>query len=178
MRSSRRRMRLGRNGRGFKLEIRNWGDNQKKSVQDQIRAWQEKMRELFERIFGKIKPGSPGPPNNPPLPAPPDFYYPTGGKPDKFYAWFGKTDAEGYIALDKYGNPRSPIWHCGTDIQCKVGDPVYAVSDGVVVKVSTGGWSNDESNRENFGYVICHTLSNEDKFIAVYGPSEPSCDLK
>jgi Tol biopolymer transport system component len=94
------------------------------------------------------------------------FFYPTGKANFKKMSWFGRLDTEGYRPLG--------TWHCGLDIAGKLGDPVYAIADGTVVKISRGGWSDEEKDksektRDNFGYIICHTLSNGERFIAVYG---------
>lgn len=91
------------------------------------------------------------------------FYYPTGKARFKIegHGWFGARDIDGYRPMG--------VWHCGTDIAGRFNDPIFAIADGEVVRISRSGWSDNEQKPDNFGYLICHTLSNGEKFVAVYG---------
>jgi murein DD-endopeptidase MepM/ murein hydrolase activator NlpD len=95
---------------------------------------------------------------------PTGFYYPTGSKPagPLGNGSFGSTKDDG-------GYPVPGVWHCGFDIEGEQGDPVFAIADGDVVLISENGWSSSNESPENFAYLICHTLSNGQKFVAVYG---------
>jgi murein DD-endopeptidase MepM/ murein hydrolase activator NlpD len=94
---------------------------------------------------------------------PTGFYYPTSKAKFEItgHGWFGARDIDGYRPMG--------VWHCGLDISGKLNDPVYAIADGEVVKISRSGWSDSEQNPANFGYLICHTLKNGEKFVAIYG---------
>jgi len=85
------------------------------------------------------------------------FYYPTGDDTPYIYpsAFFGATPGDGYF---------SNRWHCADDIAANQGDPVYAVAEGDVVTVSTGGWGTG-----NVGLIVKHRCSNGRYFLAVYG---------
>jgi hypothetical protein len=80
------------------------------------------------------------------------FHYPIGTASPVVIGSFGGTAYTG------------TGWHCGADLSAKVGDPVYAVSDGDVVSISTGGWGTD-----NVGLIVKHRCSNGRYFLAVYG---------
>ena len=90
---------------------------------------------------------------------PTNFYYPTNSTAPSIGAYFGMRDVDGYFQSK---------WHCGIDLMGKLGDPVYCIANGTIVAISLNGWS-DDSKRDNFAYVICHTLANGEKFIAIYG---------
>jgi len=101
------------------------------------------------------------------------FFYPTGTSQIKVRGsgFFGSTNEDGYRPIGK--------WHCGFDISGKYDDLVYAIADGKVVKVSEGGWSDEDKDPpDNFGYLILHTLANGEKFIAVYGHLHRPATLK
>ena len=91
---------------------------------------------------------------------PTGFYYSTGKK----------ISAQGEPGYGEFGNTyaRDGYWHPGLDIRGKEDDPVYAIADGEVVKISPDGWS-DEGRKDNFAYLVCHTLSDGKKFVAIYG---------
>lgn len=91
------------------------------------------------------------------------FYYPTGKADFRVSrsGFFGATNADGYRPMS--------VWHCGTDILGNLNDPVFAVCDGEVVKISKSGWSDSDKDPDNFAYIIRHILANGEKFIAIYG---------
>lgn len=93
------------------------------------------------------------------------FIYPLkGGLSVLRHGDFGTSFSEGY------GHPGK--WHCGVDWAAPVGTPVYAVADGVVMKISHLGWSENEDSetaRTNFAYLIEHRLADGKSFFAVYG---------
>jgi murein DD-endopeptidase MepM/ murein hydrolase activator NlpD len=92
------------------------------------------------------------------------FIFPTGRSGP--YAW----NMPGWLA----GGPSRPAYqtgyyHLGTDMDAPRGAPVYAIADGEVVYVSTGGWGAG-----NYGLFVRHRLENGEQFLALYGHVRPS----
>ncbi|MDQ3687603.1 MAG: M23 family metallopeptidase, partial [Acidobacteriota bacterium] len=91
------------------------------------------------------------------------FYYPlgrsswnkTGG------TWLGRDAAH-----DTDGPPpyTKDFYHLGVDMPANDGSSVYAISDGTIWSISTGGWGTG-----NIALVIKHTLSDGSEFLALYG---------
>jgi len=92
------------------------------------------------------------------------FYWPTGIEPEKSN-WLdsgckgipgGYFSGEYHIGVDIFGD--------GDGEENAFGDPVYAISDGVLYDVSPNGWGDD-----NVGILILHETSDGTPFIALYG---------
>lgn len=93
---------------------------------------------------------------------PTGFYYPTGDSDPGPYA--------GFVAQGCW-NPYSytaGYYHLGHDIRADEGSAVYAISDGVIVRASSGGWGSG-----NYALIIRHRLANDTEFLAVYGHIHP-----
>lgn len=82
------------------------------------------------------------------------FYWPTGSSVPKL--------GPGFLATPPiYLNGK---YHLGQDISVSVGSAVYAISEGSVHHISTGGWGGG-----NVALVISHQLTDGSSFYAVYG---------
>jgi murein DD-endopeptidase MepM/ murein hydrolase activator NlpD len=107
------------------------------------------------------------------------FVYPTGKSPDGQYWYYTDNHSLGcahyrqfttppdwkwgWLARDKYYG-WTQKYHIAQDIPAKVGEPVYAIADGYIVHVSTGGWGDG-----NVSIFVKHTLDTGETFLAVYG---------
>lgn len=86
------------------------------------------------------------------------FAYPTGTSDLGSYAgWL----ASGCNGATQYS---AGYYHIGKDIRASQGSSVYAVADGQVLQVSTGGWGAG-----NVALVVRHSLMDGRQFTAVYG---------
>ncbi len=82
------------------------------------------------------------------------FYYPTGSHTLGSYAgWLAVPPAY----FDGY-------YHIGKDIDTGEVAPVYAISNGIVIYISSGGWGTN-----NKGVFVRHTLVDGSQFVALYG---------
>jgi murein DD-endopeptidase MepM/ murein hydrolase activator NlpD len=82
------------------------------------------------------------------------FYYPTGTSNLGNYAgWLAQPPDY----FDDY-------YHIGKDIVASEGAAVYAISNGTVIGISSGGWGTN-----NKGVFIRHTLADGSQFVALYG---------
>lgn len=68
------------------------------------------------------------------------------------------------------------MYHIGVDMAAGQNDPVYAIADGKILSVSTGGWSSGSTT--NIGIFIEHYLPNGQSFTALYGHIETSSAKK
>lgn len=86
---------------------------------------------------------------------PTGFVYPTG-----------TTQLGGYAGWLAAGDDYFPnLYHLGKDIAADEGDPVYAIDDGDVYDISSGGaWGTG-----NIALLIRHKLADATEFLAVYG---------
>lgn len=97
---------------------------------------------------------------------PTGFFWPTGEE-IKTYNWL--ADSCEWSGNDKYFDGK---YHTGADILAKEGDPVYAIADGKVARISRGkdsGWLGKNNGQNNVGVLVEHELADGTKFIAVYG---------
>jgi murein DD-endopeptidase MepM/ murein hydrolase activator NlpD len=65
------------------------------------------------------------------------------------------------------------LYHLGVDMPAIPGDPVFAVTNGTVWNISTGGWGDG-----NVAVIIQHTLANGTDFLGIYGHIRPIGNLK
>jgi hypothetical protein len=87
------------------------------------------------------------------------FYYPTDAKSSTggYYSWWGYNKGfNGY--------------HLAQDIKAAVGDPVYAICDGTVVRSRTdvGSYGGDTPSRTGGGLVLEHYTSTGTRFHSLY----------
>jgi hypothetical protein len=95
------------------------------------------------------------------------FYFPVGGVSSERV-----TDASfGLCGPKEY--PVANVWHCGTDIDKDFGaalqSPVYPVADGIIRRISEGGWSEEGKEPDNFAYIVEHQTNDNIRFLAIYG---------
>lgn len=85
------------------------------------------------------------------------LFYPALGWPlDVCGKWLGRSYPNGCYT--------SGYYHIGFDMMNNQGSPVYAISRGTVVRVSTGGWGTG-----NVALLIRHTLEDGTDYVALYG---------
>lgn len=89
--------------------------------------------------------------------SPTGFYWPTGGTPIILQKWLAH-------GCDESGTYFDGSYHIGLDIDAQVGDPVYSISPGRVIRISPGGWG-----LTNKAAIIQHFLKDGTPFFAVYG---------
>ncbi len=128
------------------------------------------------------------------LPTPTGFVYPTGLGPNnektynygdgeaktyyKYYKKCGRNDAGWLARGDKYDYVAGK-YHIAQDIKCSEGDPIFAISEGIVRSIDSDvcwNWKCDPTG-DNKGILIEHTLSNGNKFLALYGHIHPDSDV-
>ncbi|OGE75973.1 MAG: hypothetical protein A3C85_00735 [Candidatus Doudnabacteria bacterium RIFCSPHIGHO2_02_FULL_48_21] len=105
------------------------------------------------------------------------FYYPTGAKVQPYNYLANSCGPQGKTSLGKdpstgqdYPTYKPNWYHVGQDILFKenglrivVGDPVYAIAAGVVLRRAGGYWGPDTTKNgivvKSIGLVVEHTLS-------------------
>lgn len=132
---------------------------------------------------------------------PTGFVYPTGNNEDYIYLYNyditnSPSEPISYYLFNHPGKEHKWGWlargatdyapgkyHIAQDIPAEfgVGDPVYAIADGEIVAVSTGGWGGPSDSWWpsgntgcNYGIFVRHTTSTGDVFWALYGHVRPN----
>lgn len=85
--------------------------------------------------------------------SPTGFYWPTGGTPIILQKWLAH-------GCDESGTYFDGSYHIGLDIDAQVGDPVYSISPGRVIRISPGGWG-----LTNKAAIIQHFLKDGLPFL-------------
>lgn len=88
------------------------------------------------------------------------------------YYKYHSTYNAGWLARGDKNHYQNYYYHIGQDIEGNEDEPVYAISDGIIIKVHK---SDDSWGSDNYGIFIKHTLTGNPKkeFIALYGHVRP-----
>lgn len=97
---------------------------------------------------------------------PTGFYYPTGTGDHTKIMLYARFLTQNCVPTDPdYGKYWNGYYHLGQDIKAKANDPVYAIANGVVKRISKDqAWGPG-----NVGILITHTLQDGTQFLALYG---------